>query len=369
VDLRQRVLSDVPGAALLFACLVFEQRARSHPSVRNDLLLGAMIGVGTYLRTAHVFLLPAILLYRFVAWYPNRGEQTTLTRFIKSQAVMLTTMTILLMLPWSLRNRLQDVPTPTENLAVHSYSAGMWHVDPGDPSSPLITSEDMLERVPLRLDGVLSVLGSRLRGRTWEADTKRVVVVAMMSWLVILWRRREPAEFYFGAMFAVLAVYFGFVLRLVLPLYMLALVNVAEVAKLLVERVAGSRAAQATVAMALVALAVVDFDLAGVDKIAKRHERLNAVVDYIEINFPADAVVAAPNGRHLAVLLDRPVYTLEPAYRRDGAARVEEILRQRDVDVIVAVHGPGEAELRELAERHASHIDRLPGFSVFTVAD
>ena len=42
---------------------------------------------------------------------------------------------------------------------------------------------------------------------------------------------------------------------------------------------------------------------------------------------------------------------------------------QAIIRALLAKMGEMEAELRELAEGHASHIERLPGFSVFTVAD
>ena len=62
--LCNQVMSDVPGVALLFACLAVERWARAQPSLRRDLVLAACIGVSLYVRSVIVMLVPAIFVAR-----------------------------------------------------------------------------------------------------------------------------------------------------------------------------------------------------------------------------------------------------------------------------------------------------------------
>src|SRR5262245_4388566 len=65
--LANQVMSDVPGTALVLAILLLERRAERTPSARNEILLGALIGGASYVRTLCVLCLPAILAARALA--------------------------------------------------------------------------------------------------------------------------------------------------------------------------------------------------------------------------------------------------------------------------------------------------------------
>jgi hypothetical protein len=136
---------------------------------------------------------------------------------------------VLVLVPWSIRNRLQQSPSRSEQTAVYSYGVGMWHVDPTDPGSPLHTQGEILARIPLRSRQLASVLGSRMlndeRGNSVESSESTAanageagakeqsgtgielsganVAIALLflgSSLVVLRRYREPANFRTGVL-------------------------------------------------------------------------------------------------------------------------------------------------------------------------
>src|SRR4029079_3751718 len=72
-----RVMSDVPGLALLLAALLVERRAARSGSWRDEIALGALIGVSAYVRWANILLIPCILAARIVRRMMASGEGVT----------------------------------------------------------------------------------------------------------------------------------------------------------------------------------------------------------------------------------------------------------------------------------------------------
>src|SRR6185503_9322986 len=118
------------------------------PSWRRDALLGAWIGLSTYMRSVCVLVLPAILAARFVENLRAGSRRLGWLDFLRGRAAALVLATVAVMAPWSVRNALVDAPAPEDQNFVYSYSTGLFHVDAGDPGSPLRSLADVAGVVP-----------------------------------------------------------------------------------------------------------------------------------------------------------------------------------------------------------------------------
>jgi LPXTG-motif cell wall-anchored protein len=147
-----------------------------------------------------------------------------------------------------------------------------------------------------------------------------------------LWRRRESAELFAAAFLGVLLVYFGFRDRLALPLWLVVLPAAAEGLLVLVRARAGALIATTVVAVALAVLPFLDFrPRAGWDRIEAEHRFYERYAAEVRAAVPPDQRVASQIGWHLAVFLDRPVWSLFFAARRAGGPEgaLEAIERHR----------------------------------------
>ncbi len=360
-----QVMSDVPGTALLLACLLVERWTRRAPSWRRDVLLGIAIALAAYMRTINVLLVPAIVGARVLAQWTSarasdaqRFDARAWLRFALTRLAPLALTAWLLLLPWSIRNERNAPPAPVDQNYIYSYSSGMWNVDVGDPSSPHVTLGAVLERVPKRGRQILTQLGSALQqsagkaddfGRSEDsADSRAPAIVAGAVLLALalgtlLVKRRASELMLFGAL-AVLSIYFGFQDRLVLPIYVLALPAALEMLALLGARFAPGGARFASIARARVALAVLVGVLAlvsfkpraGWEQIAATHAAYERFCAEIARALPPDARVAASIGWHDSVYLDRPVYSLLFAMRRSGSASgAERVIDAYGIDTVI----------------------------------
>ncbi|UCF67842.1 MAG: hypothetical protein JSV80_00665 [Acidobacteriota bacterium] len=336
-QLTSEVLSDVPGTALLIGCLLLERRFRREPSVRTDSVLGLLIGLSSYVRTASLILIPAIVLSRVLRREISPGSWPTRVTASIRRSLMLVAVPLLMLVPWQLRNASLAPSGPMEELRIHSYAVAMWHADKGDPGSRKLTPTQILSRIPEMTSKMLGALSSRMQSARSTLLGSISAVIGLACWLVVLIRRREPAELFVALYLLVISVYFGFAIRLALPVYLFVLSAVAEIVRLAMSRFATVRTASMITAGLIVILMIAEFNPRPHWKSLARHQReLRAVSDYLTERYSPDAVFAAHNGRHLAVMLDRPVHTLTFAYERDGAQRVFEILEERRVCAVLA---------------------------------
>jgi hypothetical protein len=366
-----QVMSDVPGAALLFLYLLVERWAVRSPSWKRNSFLGLVVGLSAYVRSILILLGPATLLSR-VCDKISSGERSGWLRFLATRVVPLAATLFLTQLPWNVRNALHAPQTPVDQNFLHSYSTAMWHVDGGDPASPRRTVSELVQRIPGRAIQVLDALGRRMRAPAkLESDDveqsagtsdllETAIGAALLAALVfVAWRRREPAEIFALAAVAVLLVYFGFRDRLVLPIWILALPATAECALLLARRAFRARA-EIAVAVLFLALPVLDFrPRAGWDRIEKAHAVTTELCAALAAKLAPGERVAAPVGWHYSVYLDRPVWSLFFGARREGSMQgAEEVLAKRAIDAVVLSplfpadramipwfrehHGPGE---------------------------
>jgi 4-amino-4-deoxy-L-arabinose transferase-like glycosyltransferase len=343
--LTTQVMSDVPGSTLLLLCLVVERWARRAPSPRREILLGLCIGLSAHVRSIVILLVPAIAMSRLLL----RGKHEVdapWRRFAARRLLLFAAVSVLTLVPWSLRSSLDPPRETLEQTAVYSYGVGMLRADPQDPDSPLLPLGAILERIPLRSRQIAYVLGSRMwhevRGNDEPGGASRFANTALTllllgSSLFVLVKRREPAELFVAATLAVLATYFGFGARLLLPVYVLTLPAAVEVARDLAARFTGARGGAVVAGGALALLIAIDFaPRHGWREIEREHGELVALCQAVQSAVPADARIGAVIGAHYSVFLDRPVYSLQIAARRaNDFEAANRVIEKHAIDTIV----------------------------------
>jgi hypothetical protein len=344
--LCNQVMSDVPGIALLLACLLVERWASRNPSWRREIVLGLAIGVGAYLRAITILLVPAILASRIVLRLNRREGKPCWPGFVLRRLGIVAVTAWLVMLPWNVTKRLDAPPPPADQTLNYSLATAMWHEDPGDPGSRRVSIGEIRGRAPLRLRDLLLVTGSRMQHRipgSFPPDAQTmygwsVVALPMIACLlIVLVRRKGPAEWFAAGVLLVVAVYFIFTDRLALPIFVLALAATVEVFRDLIRRFSGVRAATIVPAAALLLLIAVDLKPRhDWDEIETRHREFTALVPAVERVLAPDARLAAAQGFHYGVYLERPVYSLMHAVRRAGRAdAVEGIIDKYEINTVV----------------------------------
>ncbi len=342
--LSTQTMSDVPGAALLLACLLVERWARAARSVRRDLVLGLCIGLSSYVRSLLILLVPAILLSRLLL--RDRAFDASWRRFAARRMLPLAAVALLALAPWSLRNRLEASAAPAEQTRLHSYRVALLHVDPADPGSPLLGPSEILARVPLRMHQVMSVLGSRMRNDyvgkgdpagEFQPAHAGLALCALGGAAIALWRRREPAELFVFGSLAVIVTYFGFGGRLLLPVHLLAFPAAVEVARDAVARRAGARAGG--VAAGALVLLLLGFDAGprrDLYEIEREHRTHAELGRSVASAVGPDVRLAAPIGANYSVFLGRPVYNLEyAALHNRPIAAVDRVIERHRVGAVV----------------------------------
>lgn len=352
--LCNQVMSDLPGTTLWIGCLLLERRLSRRPSLRGDLLLGLLIGACSLVRSVTLFLVPAILLSRLLDRVLRRGdpdpgaEPIPVLRFVRGRLLLLPLAAVLVLLPWSLRNQQVAAEPPADQTFVYSYSAGMWHQDRGDPSSPRLGLAEIGARIQPHVQAALEVL----QGRGWDLEQGRNVgwlsALLLVCWFVNLLRRREPAELFVLFALPLFVVYFKFEDRLMWPVYIVMLAATVETVRDVLRRFLGARIARLLVAALLVALLVHDLRPGWHhEEIEREHERFAALCAELDRAVPADARLAAADGRYYEVLLERPVHSLFFAVHRAGQlAACETIIDKYGIDTVVLL--PSMADDRAL---------------------
>jgi len=124
--LCNQVMSDVPGLALLLACLLVERWASRNPSWQREIVLGLSIGAGAYVRAITILLVPAILVARIVCRLIRRERKPCWPGFALRRLGVVAVTAWLVMLPWNVTKRLDAPPPPAESkfLLVSASSTG-----------------------------------------------------------------------------------------------------------------------------------------------------------------------------------------------------------------------------------------------------
>jgi hypothetical protein len=332
-NLANRILSDVPGLAPLFACLLLSRWARREVGIGRSAVLGLAIGLSSYVRSSIILLAPAIAIARLLR---EPGSRAGGLRRPLALILPILLVPLLVQLPWSLRNAAAVRVVPAEHTLLYSIPVAMFHRDKGDPASPRITPAGMLERIQVRVPQLLRALNGRLRPNETGPLYPLPALGGLLCCGIVLVRRREPAELFAAGLLVVLVTYFGFAMRLVLPLYVLVLACVALVLRDALAPRLGARAAQGIVAGLLLLLAFGDYrHHEGWNAARVRAAKVEAVTDYLASHVPEDVPIAADFGAHYAVSLGRPVYSLRWSMRRGGTEAARRFLDRYDVGVVV----------------------------------
>jgi arylsulfatase len=356
--LSNQVMSDVPGLALLLACLLIDRWASRRPAWWREVLLALAIGASAYVRSPLILLVPAIVASRawshFVLPRGSRARPAALAARVGTLAAV----ACLAVLPWSLHARANAPQPPVDQTRNHSLATAMWHTDPGDPGSPRYGPGEILLRAARNAPQISDVLGSRMQirvpGDPPPSGARRASLAAFAllftgALAVVAARRREPAEIFALAALGVAALYFVFTDRLVLPVWLLGFAAAVELVRDAARRFAGGRAAAAAAALITV-LAAVDFaPRPGWRAVEERHARMVETAAAVEAALAADARLASAQGFHFAAYLGRPVYNLIHASRRAGRVDAAELVIDK-YGLNTVVLSPASAQDRPFVE-------------------
>jgi hypothetical protein len=277
-------------------------------------------------------------------------------------------------LPWDVRNALLAPSTAIDQNLVHSYSTGMWHVDPGDPNSAFKSFAELLAPLGTRLEAIGALVGSGM-------DLNRSFAWAVVGWLALgcvawsAWTRRRAGDFFVLGSTALLAVYFGFGERLILPTYVLALPAVAELVAGLARSVHRGVAREFVLVPAFVVLAIVGCEpRRGWNEIERMHIGAATLAANLAREVPVDAKLAAVRGWHMSVFMQRPVYSLHFAVRRAGlhgtdiGEALRDLIRRRDIDFVALLPtAPDDRNLLEFFNANYGRPREVGGALVFAV--
>ncbi|MCE9593771.1 MAG: glycosyltransferase family 39 protein [Planctomycetes bacterium] len=368
--LSNQTLSDVPGVACVFACLLLERRASAKPSIGRDIALGLAIAAGAYVRTLLVVMLPAVIIARWFAERRN-GERSGLFHFARRRALLVSVVAILPLLPWSIRNSRAETGGPAEQTMLSSYWTGMWHADEGDPSSPVRPLGALVDRTWQRTGQVVSTLGTNLETEFGGAPAWPGGAVLLALALCTVCRRRETGDVFFVLTMGILVTYFAFEDRLTLPAWALVLPLAAESLVRVVARFASTRAAHVVVAGCFAVAAIFcAHPHRGWDEIAARDKAWREVTQSFAERLPLDARLASVCGWHYEAFLDRHVYNLGFSMRRaKGYAGAEAVLKRREIDAVLRADLDGSAAgLRPELERRF-RVEPVPGGAVYWIRE
>lgn len=340
------VMSDVPGLTLVLAILVAERWAARRPSLRRELCLGVLIGATTYMRTVGVLLLPALLAARAYANARAGPARIPWSIFLRQRAALVSLACVLVMLPWSVRNALVAPPPPTDQNFIYSYWTGIFHADAGDPRSPARPLAELVAIFPERVRAIAELLGARLEGRGGDGSSGILGLWMVGCVALLLVRCVRASEILFCLLGLVLVTYFGFRVRLGLPMYVIGLAAWAEVHLALATRFLGPARARGVLAVALLALTALDFQpRKDWDVREQEFARQTAQARAFAERLAPDARLGARVGWHYALLLDRPVWSLRFAIDRSpkrNVAALEEVIQRYELNTLLI--GPDKIE-------------------------
>ncbi len=352
-ELCTQVMSDVPGAAFVFGALLLDRAARRRPTVGRHALLGLCIAAGLYVRSVCMLLIPAVLLARLAQRFLAADRERARRALKTCWPVLL--LPVAAWMPWSLRNAGADIPVPPQHVFLHSYSTALWHEHPAYPDSPRLTAAQILERVPGQLEEMLPLLGAGYRQDTGIAQGTAfaLAILGIVCATAVLIRRRNAAEFLFGGVLMVLAIYFAFKPRLALTLFLLGPPTICEVALWLGRTQRGRQVISVVLALALIVPSALSFDP---DRGARAREGAAAeraqLIRFLDKRFPNGEAVAMPTAWHVGVETDRPMYGLQVTAQRKGIAAALEMVEQYDIAAVVAnLRRPGGVEYAQAFNR------------------
>ncbi len=332
-----RLMSDVPATAALFAGFLLERWAQRNPSWRRDALLGVFIALSGYVRWVNALFLAAVLASRITRRW-TAGERGGWFSFVRRRLAPVALVTAAAIAPWWVRNEMARDERVQDQVFAHSYFTALFRTDIDDPHSAILAPSAVLQRIGSNLAWIGSGVGGRLRSETVEDAHAAVGAVVLALALVTLARRRGSADFMLLGLVAAYSMAPTLRDRYLLPVLLLAVAGAADALAWLAGRVAGLRPARALLAVLVAALAGFDFrPHQGWQQIETRHRRFVETCAALRARLADDAVVATTVGWHLSVYLQRPVYSVSPAMKNSRRlSTCEEVIDRYRVNTLVA---------------------------------
>ena len=315
-----RLMSDVPAAAMLFGGLLIERWARREPSWKRDVVLGAWIGLSAYVRWVNGLFAVAVVCSRVARRWSN-GDRGEWLRFARERVALVVATPLLVVLPWGIRNALSLGDASPDQTFSYSYFTALFGTERYDPDGPILSTSTVAERVAANWHVIASAIGDRLRDQAPEAATTALGIAAIALALITIARRRGAADYMLLGLLCAYGIAPSLRERYVLAIFLLAWPAALDGLAWLAERRLGTRLTRPVLATLVVALAALDFaPRAKWPKIEERHRRFTRTASALRDALPPDAVVATSIGWHLSVFLGRPVYSLAPVVQESGQA-------------------------------------------------
>lgn len=329
-----QLMSDVPGLAAVLGGLLLNRRAEKSSSIGMQLLVGLYIGLSAYLRTACILLLPAILVsrvYRHVV-LERGGLRLGRAKWAGMAAVLLGT--VAMQLPWSIRNSNIEKESPAELVRLHSYMTGMFHVDPGDPESAALTAEEWQTRIEYQTNGLLSGLGSAMKEKSEGPWQTGAGILLLLATAYSFFRRGRASELLALASAVLIASYFGFRVRLVLPIFVIAVAALVECLNAGATARFGKRGHLVLCGIVAIAVGIGAGPAPERQKIHARQELAREIADVMRSSATPGANLAASRGYRFGVFLpENRVYPINHVQRREGAKGILRLLGEYNIQV------------------------------------
>jgi 4-amino-4-deoxy-L-arabinose transferase-like glycosyltransferase len=262
-----------------------------------------------YMRSAALLLMPGMFL---IGWRHDRGVQ-------RWRALLPAAVAVILILPWIVHSKRVSAVAekPYEQLAFFDYSTAMFHVDPGDPASDLLSLEEWCERITENSADIIRYLSISTFGPASLWAGFLLVVAALAGLFLAIYRRTSILEWFFVAYTALLLTYFDFVVRLLIPMVPLVYLYMFDVISKIGEFVSkrfDRMPATAVLGVAAFA-AMMMVNLVPLPRLlALRNkdtftEKMYVVSAWVRTNTPPDAVLLCRSAPIISVLTDRTAYT------------------------------------------------------------
>ena len=275
--------------------------------------------------------------------------------YVRNRILLPLAIVLILYLPWLMT---PAFTSQYDSPDLHSYATAFLNTDPNDPAAPGLTGTQLLARTVDNARAYAAMFASGMTSRRATPLAPVVAALAVLALVCVLVRRREAPEWFALATALVLVGYYVAALRLLLPVYVLAVGALAESALWLLARLTARRTAEGIVVAALVAVILVTPP--GTDRALARAEStsLAAATAHLASTVPADAAIGGDVGAVYALLLERPVYSLRPLTRRGQDAELLRLLDERRIVAVIAARaGPFAPVVEQLRAQGAEVVE------------
>jgi len=334
------VASDFPFATFFFLAMwLLDRSSRKASRWWIAAVAGALaLAAALYLRTVGILLLPALLVQGVLI---ERGR----ARWRCAVPLLLVAA---LMFPWWIHSRAgaSSAERPAEQLMAFDYVTTMWHVDPGDPDSPLIPVAGWFARIFANGDGLigdLSLLTLHTKS-TWGMTLATVILLA--GWGRALYTKVSFRELFAGLYVLLLLSYFEYASRLAVPLVPFVYVYAVQSVIWLAERLAPSKLGRRTQAVSAVVITLlIAANLPGLLKRPPSQDYgYGKMARWFRENTDEDAVILCRQAPIVHLLSGRRAYT----YRFPRSA---DLLAKYEADYVILSRRTPPIVAQQTAER------------------